>query len=413
LTSGTYRCAVLAMIRAPQDEVVSALLDGGAGSVSPTSVAGWTAAWIPDLTPIVTLGAQFAVEDEEQGITLHALVDNRPARWSWDFDDASDHLIVLDEAARVLAELLDEADRQSQIRRALGDAQCADELVADLLELHDLAHPWGPVPRNLITLQYGDPATARLAARIAAGEVGTTGLAHLSDGWSVIRAGSGPGAQDTVTMALAAGGPHRRATVLALWRGHGAAAGFELVNRTGVVAAGSWNTGWRDLETDGWESRDAAARALVRDVCGPTVDQTGVRALLRARTSGTDPLAELTALLGVPGAALRVLDGSDGAPELQAMKPAPLWRIVSAAVRDSAPWISRRWLRIAIAGYALVISVVAMGAAAVKYVALATGAFPDGETVATSDWVFAILFTVAVPLNLWCGIQMLRRGTFV
>lgn len=403
------------MVRASHDDVVSALRAGRRGVVSPTSASGWTAAWVPDRAALRALGDQFAIEDgEEQELTVHVAIGHRTGTWTWNVDDADGRATVLDEAAEALGECLG-ADRAVEVREILEDAQCSDALIEGLAEFHDLPSPWGPLPRREVTLQRGDPAAARLAARIVAGQVGSTGLARLTDGWSLIRVEAGPDGQNVMTMAVAAGGSNRRTTVLELWRGDDAAAGFALVNRTGVIAEGRWNTGWRDLEADGWEARDAAAEALARHARDAEVDGMALRTLLRARSWHDDPLAELVALLDLPHDALRILDGAAQAPELRPMKPAQFWRLLweEAKDRDAGPWITARWLRITLAVYAVVVSLVALGAAAVKYAVVATdGAVLDHDEAATSDWVFAIIFTLAVPLNLWCAVQLIRRGTF-
>lgn len=398
-----YGSVVLAMIRSPHDEVVAALRDDGVGTVSPTSASGWTAAWLAALDSIRPLGDHFAVDGaEEDRITLHLRLDNRSSIWTLEIDDADGDSSVCNAAAQALGELLDEPHPQ-QIRRALGAARDADELVDNLLEGRDLPDPWGPATRRAVTLHRGNPASARIAARIAAGGSGTTGLARLTGGWSVIR--SDPHFGD-LPLTVPTVSPGRRA--LGLWRGEGEAAGFELLDRTGTIAEGRWNTGWRDLEADGWQSRDAAAWALVQAFGDGDGDANliAVRTLVRARRWHGDPLAELVALLSIPGDAVGVLDGREGAPELRPMTPAPTWRLVWEAMRDG-PWVTARWLRISLASYALVVGLVALSCAAVKYAALAN----DVET-ATSDVVFAILFTVVAPLNLWCGVQIIRRGTF-
>ena len=400
------------MIRASQDAVVSALGDRG-GVVSPTSASGWTAAWIDDPTPLPALGDGFAIEGDENTLTLQVVADRRSGSWTWNVDDTDVAVPVLAEAARALGAVVartdTDTDTDTELRHALAGAECADELIDDLVRRHHLPHPWGPVPRRAVTLQRGDPAAARLAARIVARDVGSIGLAALPGGWSVIRAEAGPDAQGAVTMSVAAGLSSRRGTVLALWRGEGGAAGFEVASGDGVAAEGRWNTGWRDLGADRREARDAAAQVLAQAAGGSAVNLVALRALLRSRTWNGDPLAELVALLEVPDTAVRVLDGSAGDPGLRTMKPAPLWRLVWEAIRDrgSGPWITTRWLRNVIAGYAFLAALVALGAAAAKYAAVATGdAFLD------HDGVFAIVFTVAVPLNLWCAVQMFRRGTF-
>lgn len=391
---------MLAMVRSPHDEVVAALREDGAGTVSPTSASGWTAAWIAALDSIRPLGDHFAVDGAEKDrITLHLRLDNRSSIWTLD-GDTDDDSSVCNAAAQALGELFDEPHPQ-QIRRALGAARDADELVDNLLEGRDLPDPWGPATRRAVTVHRGNPASARLAARLAAGEWGPTGLARLSGGWSVIRSDPAPG---ILPLPIPTGSPRRLA--MALWRGEGDAAGFELLDRIGTIAQGRWNTGWSDLEADGWQRRDAAAGALVQAFGDGDTDLIAVRALVRAQRWPGDPLAELVALLSIPGDAVGVLDSREGAPELRPVTPAPTWRLVWEAMRDG-PWITARWLRISLASYALVIGLVALSCAAVKYAALA-----NGVETATSDVVFAILFTVAAPLNLWCGVQIIRRGTF-
>lgn len=292
----------------------------------------------------------------------------------------------------------------------------ADDIIDNLRELLDLPDLWGPVPLNEVTLQRGDLAAARLASRIATREIGATGLALLSDGWSAMRAHGGPGAQARLTMAVAAASPRRRSTVLALWRGDGDAAGFKLWRGTDLVSKGRWNTGWHYLEDDDRQAQDADAQAFAEQAGDREIDMASLRALLRARTRSSDPLAELTALLGVPAEALDVLDERADAPPLELLEPAGLVRLVWEEVKDTeaGPWISARWLQITIAVLATVIAVGAAGAAAVGYAVLATdGAFVDQTGVSAGDWVFTVVVTLAVPMNLWCAVQLIRRGTFL
>ena len=408
---------VLAIVRAPQAAVVSALEPDSVGTVGPTSSAGWTAAWSPDVAPLSGLGDTVVIDENDDG-GVRLRVDTDGITHVWEQYVSGGERPDPHDAARALCDVFGRADRLAEVRSALddADASCADDIVARLDEILDLPELWGPDRLREITAQRGDPTMARLAARLAARENGPTDLASLEDTWTALRATGGRAAQDVLAVMVAAGSSKRRSLVLTLWRGSDAAAGFELLRGSDVIAEARWNTGWRDPAGEDPESRDAEAKVLAQQVGDNDVDLVALRSLMRARSRRPDPLAELFALLDLPVALLALLDEQPDAAEWEAVKPAARLRLVWEYAKEIAvePLVEARWLQVMIAVILTVVTLFGLAAAVVGYGALITnGALIDQEGVTAGDVAVTILVTLAIPLNSWCAVRLVRRGTLL
>jgi len=408
---------VLAIVRAPQAAVVSALEPDSVGTVGPTSSAGWTAAWSPDVAPLSGLGDTVVIDENDDG-GVRLRVDTDGITHVWEQYVSGGERPDPHDAARALCDVFGRADRLAEVRSALddADASCADDIVARLDEILDLPELWGPDRLREITAQRGDPTMARLAARLAARENGPTDLASLEDTWTALRATGGRAAQDVLAVMVAAGSSKRRSLVLTLWRGSDAAAGFELLRGSDVIAEARWNTGWRDPAGEDPESRDAEAKVLAQQVGDNDVDLVALRSLMRARSRRPDPLAELFALLDLPVARLALLDEQPDAAEWEAVKPAARLRLVWEYAKEIAvePLVEARWLQVMIAVILTVVTLFGLAAAVVGYGALITnGALIDQEGVTAGDVAVTILVTLAIPLNSWCAVRLVRRGTLL
>jgi hypothetical protein len=406
---------VLAIVRAPQATVVSALQPDSVGTVGPTSSAGWTVGWIPDVAPLSGLGDTVSIdENDDGGVRLRVDTDGTTQVWAQSVSEGERQ--DPHEAAQALCDVFGRADRLAEVRSALDDADTsfADDIVARLDEILDLPELWGPERLREITVQRGDPTVARLAARLAAREIGPTDLASLEDTWTALRAAGGRAAQDVLTVMVAAGSSKRRSVVFTLWRGSDAAAGFELVRGSDVIAGSRWNTGWRDLAGEDPEARDAEAHVLAQQIGDNDVDLVALRSLMRARSRRPDPLAELFALLDLPVAVLALLDEQPDAAEWRSVKPAARLRLVWEYAKEIAaePLVEARWLQVMIAVILTVVTFFGLAAAVVGYGALITnGALIDQQGVTAGDVAVTILVTFAIPLNLWSAVRLVRRGT--
>ena len=129
------------------------------------------------------------------------------------------------------------------------------------------------------------------------------------DGWTILEAS---GDDESRSIQLAAGvsaAAGRRDLVLLLWR-DGTGSGWSLWRRGEPVADWSWNARWRFVESDPLGAEAQTVRRLVKAL-GHPVDENSLRALLRSRRPGHDPLADLVALLSLPMDLLVSLDNPE------------------------------------------------------------------------------------------------------
>lgn len=395
--------------------MVSALQAVGVGIVGPTAASGWTAVWLPDAERLLPLGDVVSIEEDDDGyLALGVHAGGQSRVWAWPYDPEGRPTSEVEDAARSLCEVFERPNRERELASLLLDAPEAEDIASSLDMVFDLPQLDDPAPERSIAVTRADTTSARMAARILAGDMGRTGFAVLDGGWSVIRPLDAPHLHATVALTLAAGSDTRH-PALSLWRGPGTSSGFLLALDTDTVSTVTWNTQWRDLDNEGWERRDAVASALAQHLGSGDDELTELRTLVRARTWHGDPLARLAFLLGLPSAILALLDEHDDAPRLDLVKPASTWRVVWEAAMEiqREPWITARWLQLTIAVAAIVIGLVGLAAAGMGYAVIATdGAFVEQDGVDAGDWLFTVMMTVFAPLNLWCAVQLIRRGTF-
>lgn len=407
---------MLALVRAPHPAVVSALQADGVGIVGPTAASGWTAVWLPDAERVLPLGDVVSIEEDDDGdLTLGVHASGRSHVWTWSCDPEDRSPSEVQDASRSLCEVFGRPERERELADLLQDVPGAEDVASSLDLVLGLPALDEPAHERAVALTRADRTAAHVAARVLAGEIGRTGFVTLEHGWSAIRPLDAADAHEMVTPTLAAGADGRHRAALSLWRGPGGTSGFLIALGPDEVSAVAWNTDWRDLGTEGWEHRDAVATTLAEHVGTGDVDVAELRALVRARTWNGDPLAHLAFLLGLPRTALAILDDHDNAPALELVEPASMWRVVWDAAKETnrEPRITARWLQLTIAVAAILIGLVGLAAAATGYAVIATdGAFVDQDGVDARDWAFTVMFTVAGPLNLWCAVQLIRRGTF-
>ncbi|WP_418274931.1 hypothetical protein ACNHYB_08585 [Isoptericola jiangsuensis] len=404
---------MLILARASQDDVVSALGPVDA-DVGPTSATGLTAVWCTGDEPIRALtGAVDLVavwdEPDEGHVVLHLSRDgvDRDAVWPLHLsaDPQPPSTRARDDLSTDLCAFFG-VDARPGLAPAMADVRRAEHLT-DLLEEHFEVPVLDPVRTRAVTVHRGHPSDSRIAARLTAGGGSGVEITPVGERWTVLDAGD-PGVQQVVTLATAAAGS-RRAVVLQLWRGDGAAAGFELVHRDHVIAQGSWDDGWRRSADEDWPARDAVAEVLARRV-GGEVDLPALRALLRARTRTGDPLARLVEVLGIPAATLDVLDGTSTAPA-EVAEPAGPWRVLwdeSRRGADSGLPIGPRWVQLTVAALAglvsLVLLVLGVGVVATD------GALLDHAGVTASDWLILPVAGVGVAASALAAHRLVRRG---
>jgi hypothetical protein len=394
---------VLIVARASQEVVVGALA-GADADVGPTSATGLTAVWCSGDEPVRALGGVdlVAVWDEpEQGhVVLHLRCDGREEDRVWPLEVAGPAAVpptsrtVVDALRQVLG------DPVAPVHDAFADVRSAEGLTT-LLEEHFALPVLDPVRRRAVTLHRGRHADARIAGRIAAG-AGGVGVTDLGGRWTALHADH-PASQQLVTLSAAAAG-RRRSLVLQLWRGDGKAAGFDLVLRDRSVAQVGWDDGWRRPADEGWQTRDEIAGVLAHHV-GGDVDVPALRALLRARTRATDPLARLVALLGLPPEALDVLDGTTSAPDADRVQHAGWWRVVWEESRaEAAAGLRRTQL------WALVVTGVLSTAVLVFALALVAtdGALVDHPGATVVDWLLVPVAATGIVGSV-VGHRVVRR----
>lgn len=280
--------------------MVSALQAVGVGIVGPTAASGWTAVWLPDAERLLPLGDVVSIEEDDDGyLALGVHAGGQSRVWAWPYDPEGRPTSEVEDAARSLCEVFERPNRERELASLLLDAPEAEDIASSLDMVFDLPQLDDPAPERSIAVTRADTTSARMAARILAGDMGRTGFAVLDGGWSVIRPLDAPHLHATVALTLAAGSDTRH-PALSLWRGPGTSSGFLLALDTDTVSTVTWNTQWRDLDNEGWERRDAVASALAQHLGSGDDELTELRTLVRARTWHGDPLARLAFLLGLP-----------------------------------------------------------------------------------------------------------------
>lgn len=371
------------------------------------------------------------VDDWFHHLILRVDTADGSRRWAWSADEDDDDGIEVDvlprsalaEVGLAVAQAFDQPELVGAITDVLTEASDVDAVTAGLHLVLGLPQLEPPEPNRGITLFRGDRSGARLAARIAARHAGTTRLTGLDDRWTSLQTGASAN-QRVLTHGIAATA-ERRDVVLELWRGAGHAAGFLLAHRGYAIAYGSWNTGWRNLDEDAWQERDAQADALARRLDREAGDTSGLRALLRAQSWSRDPLADLVSLLGVPPEALTRLDGSPDLDQGELIEGMSAWHAMLAPGRDAwhemlaagrdawvppaplAPWV---WDVLLVT--ALLSFFVELPAAALGWAAIATdGAFVESDSATAADWALAVLATLSVPFSVWLTVWLVRRAS--
>ncbi|MFF2453330.1 hypothetical protein [Isoptericola sp. NPDC058082] len=398
---------LLAIVRAPQADIVRLPDRFRLESVGPTSTSGWTAVWCETLAPLEPLSTVVAVDEGLGRLSLHVDVDGASAAWDWSENPATDAQVLAATQAlcRALGPPRESDGLEHRLAAAIADEELVDVL-ADEFELPDLDES---EPRRAVVLHRGDPAGARLAARIVARATGPVCAADLGDAWTVLVT-EDPLDADHLAVAVAEGASRRSAT-LVLWRGAGDARGAWTVSKYARTEA-TWGTGWWSPGDRDVEEREEGVRGLAAEV-GVGVDPEGLRALVAA-DHDHEPLARLVGVLGLPGEALAVLDERPEAPALERMEPASWRQAAVEAGRASDSWdlalpFMSRWPRTAVAAV-LAVMLIMLALTVLSVGVLATGgAFVDQDGVSASDWAFAGISVVLLALYVGLAVVVVGR----
>jgi len=400
---------MLAIVRATQADVVGLPGSDGLDEVGPTSASGLTAVWCETLGPLESLATLLAVDegfDEERGERAWMRVDVDGASRTWDWSEVPATDTELLAATRALCRILGRPKNPGGLQERL-DLAIADQQLVEALGVEFDLPELGPASaRRAVVLHRGDPADARLAARVVAREIGPVDVTELDGLWTVLRT-EDPLDADHLMIGLAEGSS-RRSMTLGLWRGTGDACGASTVRRfertEAIWGAGWWTPGGPDLE-----ARAAGVRGLAAEA-GVEVDPEGLRELVAAGHD-RDPLAGLVALLGLPRESLAVLDDRTEAPLLERVEPASWWRATwdFALSAEFVPDLSRGWRLTGIVAV-LVATFVILALTAFSVGVLATdGAAADQEGVRVGDWIFTGVCALLLAVYLGLSVVMIRR----
>ncbi|NHN55666.1 hypothetical protein G9U51_07725 [Calidifontibacter sp. DB0510] len=387
---------MLLVVEAAQPEVVGRLTDAGVveASVGPTSPDGWTAAWLeaPGDAVLDIHRPMVQIDELERGPQV-TVRDGEGTTWIVGPDDAG-HAVT--QAAEGLAGMFAIPDRMAEIAALLHEED-ADNLVADLAELLPLPELMvEPEPERAVILSRLDRETARMAAAIT----GPAWLLDLGAGWLATVPSQGRSAEAAAASSVNA---RRRDHTLVLWRSR-QTSGVDVWRRGRIEAGWLWNDPWVHLGVDEPSAESAASGALVAAAASADVHQPSLRALLRMRQPDSDPLPDLIAVLGLPHAAMAVLDGVHGelpdAERVPAMTAPQAWWAAMSRPRQLSG--ARR---VMYAGYAVGTALAALVCVLMtifSVAVLATGGdFVDQQGTTMSDWmsagVFAVLSAILIP----------------
>ncbi|MFI2105383.1 hypothetical protein ACH436_18975 [Isoptericola sp. NPDC019693] len=401
---------LLAIVRASQADIVGLPGSDGLDEVGPTSASGLTAVWCETLGPLESLGTLLAVDesfDEERGdrTWLRVAVDGTSRVWDWSEVPATDAEVLA--ATQALCRVLGQPKHPDGLQERL-DLAIADQQLVEALDVEfDLPDLVAASVRRAVVVHRGDPADARLAARVAARELGPVDVTELDGRWTVLRT-KDPLDADHLMIGLAEGSS-RTSVTLGLWRGTGDACGASTVRRFERTEA-TWGTGWWVPGGSDLEARAAGVQGLAAAV-GDVDDPEALRDLVAVLDGDRDPLDALVAALGLPGEAVAVLDARPEAPPLDRVEPASWWRATwdFALSAEFVPDPPRGWRLTGVVAV-LVVTLVFLALTAFSVGVLATdGAAGDQEGVSVGDWIFTGVCALLLPFYLGLSVVVIRR----
>ena len=399
---------MLMIVRASQHDVMRHLLPvPGRGTVGPMSAGGWTSAWVDDegASKLQGLGDFVSLSEQETGLVVRVNTQGV----AFESTLSGEHAVNgAAEVAAALCRLFGAPGRGEDVQRVLDGASGSEEVLAEeLAGVLELPQLWEELPHRSAVAHRGNPQAARMAGRIA----GPSYLTPIDPDWTVLSKADHPAEYFPLALAAAVAGAKRRSVVLALWRGSGDASGFSLFHGRDIVASGTWNSGWRYIES-GTERADEAARVLVDQIANGDANIVALRSLLRAAVRH-DPLVELASLLNIPSEILVVLDAPAAhasTQRLARLSPVRTWWEIARAEAAKEPG-TPRWLRALWAGATLLAAIVCLGMTALGIAVVATdGAVVDDHSATASDWVFIPVFALLTLLLIVIAIRRIGRA---